>query len=402
MQILDIAISDVLFKQRREGELPANLRIYGWSPISISYLLTGYCENLIPQIEEIVAREGDTFNEAAFDVFAKPKGRVIRCPALPPIYDYELEPQGLFLIIPNGTEICGNIIAKLARFLAQVDGVLTFDTAAYNPEATKAIREWFGETGRKVYYTGPLIPSAPRPISRVSQGSDGGEDAMVYLEKQLAERGEKSISFGSMFWPSDPAKLLAALEVLMKKNIPFIPMTRPSPFAHIPDEFLSKVKAYSGAHVASWVPQLAVLEHPATGWCLTHGGHNTVLECIDAGVPMIVWPIAVDQEPNAAHLTDNLDVAYELLEVRNGAGLGPIFRTGRKLVETVHAVRGELEDVLVRAFGADGEAKRHRLLGVRAKLRQAWADGEEKGDGVKGVAKEEVESFLDDVYAHSA
>ncbi|KAH9893511.1 UDP-Glycosyltransferase/glycogen phosphorylase [Cubamyces lactineus] len=403
VDILAIAISDVLFKQRRDGELPTSLRIYGWSPISMSYLLTIYRKDLIPQVEEIVARDGVTFNEAAFDIFAKPKGRVIRCPALPPMYDYELEPQGLFLVIPNGPEICGNIVCKMARFLAQVDGILTFDAAAYNLEATKALREWFGETGRKVYYAGPLIPKAPRPKSHVSPDGDEG-DVIAFLDKQLAERGEKSViyvSFGSMFWPMDPSKLLAALEVLMDKDIHFL-MTRPSPFAHIPDEFLDKVKAYPGAHVANWAPQLAVLEHSATGWCLTHGGHNTVLECIDAGVSMIVWPIAVDQEPNAAHLTDNLDIAYELLEVRHGAGLGPIFRTGRKLVGTVDAVRDELEDVLARAFGADGEAKRQRLLDVRAKLKQAWAEAAGEEDDVKGIARREVQGFLDDVFLHSA
>ncbi|KAI0323798.1 UDP-Glycosyltransferase/glycogen phosphorylase [Cubamyces sp. BRFM 1775] len=384
---LAITIADVLFKQRRNGQLPANVGIYGWSPIATSYLLTTYREDLIPRIEEMVAREGVTFNEAAFRLFAVPTGRVVRCTALPPMYDYELEPQGLLLV---------------------VDGVLTFDAAAYNPQATKALREWFGETGRKIYYAGPLIPSAPRPISRTSRGGEDneGREVMAFLDKQLTQRGEKSviyISFGSMFWPMDPAKLLAALEVLMETHISFL-MTRPSPFAHIPDEFLDKVKAYSSAHVANWVPQLAVLGHPAMGWSLTHGGHNTVLECIDAGIPMIIWPIAADQEPNAAHLTDNLDIAYELLEVRNGAGLGPIFRTGRKLVGTVDAVREELKDVLVRAFGADGEAKRQRLLGVRAKLGEAWAEDEGEGERneVKGFAKEEVESFLDEVYAYSA
>ena len=73
--------------------------------------------------------------------------------------------------------------------------MLTFDAAAYNPEATKAVREWFGETGRKVYYAGPLIPNAPRPISRASQGSsegDEGAEVMAFLDKQLTERGEKS------------------------------------------------------------------------------------------------------------------------------------------------------------------------------------------------------------------
>ena len=68
MQNLAITIADVLFAQRRDGQLPVNLRIYGWSPIATSYLLTTYREDLIPRIEEMVAREGVTFNEAAFKV----------------------------------------------------------------------------------------------------------------------------------------------------------------------------------------------------------------------------------------------------------------------------------------------------------------------------------------------
>ncbi|KAH9889844.1 UDP-Glycosyltransferase/glycogen phosphorylase [Cubamyces lactineus] len=401
---LAITIANVLFRQRQDGDVPANLRIYGWSPVTTSYILSTYREDLIPRVEEMVAREGVTFNEAALKLFAEPTGRVVHSPALPPMYDYELEPQGLVLIVPTGPEMCGNIFIRLARFLTQVDGLLTFDASAYNHKATKAMRDWFGETGRKVYYAGPLIPSATRPISRTSQAhgeGDEGRTVMAFLDKQLAARGEKSviyISFGSMFWPMDPAKLLAALEVLMQKNIPFL-MTRPSPFAHIPDEFMNKLATYPGAHVANWVPQLAVLEHHATGWCFSHGGHNTVLECIHTGIPMILWPIAADQEPNAAHLTDQLDVAYELLEVRHGAGFGPIYRTGRKLVGTVDAVRDELEDVLVRAFGADGEAKRQRLLGVRAELEQAWAEaGAEGAEGVRRMMDRHPKSIPSDYY----
>ena len=82
-------------------------------------------------------------------------------------------------------------------------------------------------------------------------------------------------------------------------------MTRPSPYAQIPDAFLAKLRDYQDAFIAEWIPQLAVLEHPvsvlsyrsanfrltkglpqATGWYLTHGGHNSVLESIYAGVPM--------------------------------------------------------------------------------------------------------------------
>ncbi len=101
----------------------------------------------------------------------------------------------------------------------------------------------------------------------------------------------------------------------------------------------------------------------------------------------IVWPIVVDQPTNAIHLTEDLDVAYELLEVRNGTGLMPIYRTGRTPAGTLDAVRAELRDVLARAFGADGQEKRARLQKVRKTLEGAWAEG--------GAGKRDVETFVD-------
>lgn len=103
----------------------------------------------------------------------------------------------------------------------------------------------------------------------------------------------------------------------------------------------------------------------------------------------ILWPIFTDQPVNAIHLTDHLDVAFELLEVRHGTGLGPIYRTGKTPTGTVAAVREELGRVLACAFGVDGEAKRKRLQVLRTSLDRAWAED--------GVAKQEVESFMEDL-----
>ena len=57
--------------------------------------------------------------------------------------------------------------------------------------------------------------------------------------------------------------------------------------------------------------------------------------------PRICWPFSADQPLNAMHITENLDIAYELLEVRTGPGLKPVHRTGKAPVGTLDAVRAE-------------------------------------------------------------
>jgi UDP:flavonoid glycosyltransferase YjiC (YdhE family) len=54
-------------------------------------------------------------------------------------------------------------------------------------------------------------------------------------------------------------------------------------------------------HVASWIPQHAVLPHAAA--VITHGGYGTVSAALGHGVPMVLLPISADQPINAARLT---------------------------------------------------------------------------------------------------
>ncbi|KAI8996244.1 hypothetical protein BD414DRAFT_558148 [Trametes punicea] len=451
--IVDFILVEVfvaLQKQRESSSVPLSLNLYCWLPVATNCILPLYGEDRLPLAEALAERDGISFNDAAHAIFAVPKGQVVHCPGLPPMYDYELAPQAR----PMLPGACGRVFVRLSRMFQQADGVLTMDAAEYHPEVTSALREWFGERGRKIYYAGPLVANAESmqnqvPVDQPAHGSQGTPDGarpeedgqrgvLRFLDEQLKAHGARSViyvSFGSMFWPLDTAKLVAALEVLMEQTVPFV-LTRPSPFASIPEAAMERLAQYDGAFVANWVPQQAVLNHPATGWCLTHGGHNTVLECILAGVPMIVWPVTADQPTNAVHLTEDVEVAYELLEVRNGTGLGPICRTGRALVGTVDAVRDEVRGVLARAFGRDGGAKRARVCALRERLVDAWAVEEEEGEGEeerggeegvrgngvglgaengeervrvrvrvggggssRGVGRRELEAFLDDVCA---
>ena len=53
-------------------------------------------------------------------------------------------------------------------------------------------------------------------------------------------------------------------------------------------------------HVTDFVPYRAVLKRAAL--CITHGGSNTVLDALACGVPLLVRPVAFDQQGNLARV----------------------------------------------------------------------------------------------------
>lgn len=197
-------------------------------------------------------------------------------------------------------------------------------------------------------------------------------------------------------------------------------MAHASPFSNVPDEVNERVKASGAGLIVPWAPQQAILEHSvrlprspiwslltitqATGWFVTHGGFNSIVESVYAGVPMYVrldpsrctiklssshhricWPFSADQPLNTVHLTENLDVAYELLEVRTGDGLKPVYRTGKAPIGTLEAVRAEAAAVLEKAFGGDGDRKRANIRKIREVSLELW-----QPRGASAVAAEQL------------
>ncbi|KAI0706808.1 UDP-Glycosyltransferase/glycogen phosphorylase [Cerioporus squamosus] len=361
-----------------------NVKAYIWAPVAMVSVPMLFGRDFEPQARAEAARKGVSFDSVCLEMYLSKSSNegIVRTPCTPPMYTYEAHPQSF----PFPPDMAGTILVKIGGNLQKCDGLLTFDAADYFPQATETMRAWFAETGRKVCFTGPLIPTRPEDTSSDPRSAR----ILEFLDEKLTTNGEKSvvyISFGSLFWPMDDAKLLAILDVLMEKNISFV-MSGAAAFSRKPPaEMREKLARYSDAIMADWVPQQALLEHPATGWYISHGGHNSTLETIMTSIPTILWPIEADQPMNAIHLAENLGIAYELIEVRHGAGAGKIYRTGRTPIGTVDAVKAEFRDVLERAFGEDGARKRARLEEVRRTLEGAWAED--------GPARREVEEFLD-------
>ena len=102
----------------------------------------------------------------------------------------------------------------------------------------------------------------------------------------------------------------------------------------------------------------------------------------------ILWPLCGDQPLNAVHVTDTLQIGYELLEVRSGHGLKRIYRNGYTPEGTLETVQAEAREVLAKAFGQDGAEKRKRLEGLRKTIIREWEDG---------MSKRDVTAFVDSI-----
>lgn len=95
-----------------------------------------------------------------------------------------------------------------------------------------------------------------------------------------------------------------------------------------------------------------------------------------------------DQPTAAADLTENLKVAFELIEVRTGVNdMKPILRSGRRATGTKEAVGKEFRQVLTECRGEKGDALRRNALELKGKLKEAWEEG--------GSSKLELNAFFE-------
>ncbi|KAG5650748.1 hypothetical protein H0H81_011179, partial [Sphagnurus paluster] len=272
--------------------------------------------------------------------------------------------------------------------LLSCDAFLMASSDAYEKESIDALRGWFASELRKPSYTvGPLLAVSVTTRSDINKNA-GVE---VFLDEMLQNHGKRSvffISFGTIFWPvSNIHYLEEVVDAFIEKKIPFI-LSHASPFAQIPPQMSKKIDISKIGLLTSWSPQQFILNHPATGWFLTHGGHGGVTESLSSGIPLIFWPFEADQPSAAAHVTENLRAGFELLEVRTGRGLGPIHRNGKIPKGTREAVGEEIRRVLDACQSKEGAEMRANAERIKTEFKLAWEEG--------GHAKLAMRHFLED------
>ncbi|KAN0066589.1 hypothetical protein ACQY0O_000683 [Thecaphora frezii] len=133
------------------------------------------------------------------------------------------------------------------------------------------------------------------------------------------------ISFGTMFRPT-PSQLVQMLEILVHEqpSLPFLwtlgsgkDLIASCPAAERDRvRFLqSQLLASGRGRLVDWADQHAVLQHPSTGFFLSHGGWNSVQESLLTGKPLLVFPFFGDQLFDA-YLVKSLGVAYHIQSSR--------------------------------------------------------------------------------------
>ncbi|KAH9476237.1 UDP-glycosyltransferase 84A1 [Psilocybe cubensis] len=365
------------------GHVATGIRF--WGPKTLG----GYGD-IEKQVDEEAARTGRSPKEISDELYNFPKranGEIVRVPGVPEMYDWEYFPQNLPFEMPFGE------FMKIAvNGLREADACFVTSSYLFEADSINALKTYFSELKQDVFVIGPLLPSG---YGIVSESARGSRETQEFLDKTQLRFGERSvtlISFGTVFWPTVQGYIEEVIEAFIEKNAPFI-LCYASPFANISENLKQRIARCGLGLISKWLPQQYILNHPATGWFMTHGGHNSVLESLGSGIPMICWPFEADQPAGAAHMSINLKVAFELIEVRTGPnGMKPLLRSGHKASGTREAVGVEIRRVIDLCRGDQGKELRQNAMELKTELSKSWDEN--------GISKKEMKRFAETYNLH--
>ncbi|KAL5527981.1 hypothetical protein ACEPAG_6782 [Sanghuangporus baumii] len=378
--IVDFFCYDILkgIRSISGSEVP----VYAWqsgSATAVLYLFGpetfGGKGDLAEKLSKITAEDAIGREKEIAMVLRGSGQKLLALPDLPLMYEHEHRPQ--IRAIPVNMDKAAAFMQYNYRFFAECDGVIHATSKLFEGEAVGKWQEWY--SSRPVFAMGPISPPASADdIARERSKSAVGQEVEVFLNESLDKFGPNSvvfISFGTVWWSSQPEKIWTFIDVLLELGIPFL-MSHASIVASVPEHVSVKIKASGVGYLSKWLPQQMILRHKACGWFVTHCGHNSVMESLSEGVPLICWPFDADQPTNAANIVSVHGAGYELLEVRTGQGLLPIHRLGDMApVGTLDAVRQEAIEILTKARGKDGEAKREKAQWFMEQFAKSWEEG---------------------------
>ncbi|KAL8256549.1 hypothetical protein R6Q59_031616 [Mikania micrantha] len=196
--------------------------------------------------------------------------------------------------LPSGV-VMGNLespfatmLHKMGRTLARANAVPINSFQELDPDLTKNLSSNLNK----------FLNIGPFNLTTKEKTSEHDEYACISWLDNQKTRTVAYICFGTVFTP--PAHELVELaEALEETETSFLWSINKDSYKHFPKGFLERTSANETGKVVPWVPQDQVLNHVAIRVFVTHGGWNSVLESVGAGVPMICRPFIGDQHMNS-------------------------------------------------------------------------------------------------------
>ncbi|PKU72003.1 cis-zeatin O-glucosyltransferase 2-like [Dendrobium catenatum] len=242
-------------------------------------------------------------------------------------------------------------------------GIIANSCRVLDGEFVDLLAEEYGS--KKVFAVSPLHLIGPR----VAAVSEKRHDCLVWLDKQPVA-SVVYLSFGS-------TTTMAGVQVeqlaigLRRSGQRFIWVIREadegaigsesdSRTGGLPAGFKEEMEGF-GMIMKGWAPQVDILAHPSTAAFVSHCGWNSIMESLSYGVPIIAWPMQIDQPRNAMVLTEYLKSGVMVREWDHRKEVVP----AAKVEEVVRMVVVEEE----------GKEMRERAKKIGEEIQKAVAEG---------------------------
>lgn len=317
------------------------------------------------------------------------------------IYDMsELEDSDAELVVPSLTRTyplkCLPYIFKSKEWLSffvtqarrfrETKGILVNSAAELEPHALKFLSN--GNTPA-VYPVGPLLHL------KNEADDDSVDEKQSEILQWLDEQPPRSVlflCFGSMggFSEEQAKEIAVALERSghrflwsLRRASPNVMKEPPGVFKNLeeilPEGFIDRTE--ERGKVIGWAPQVAVLEKPAIGGFVSHGGWNSTLESLWFGVPMAIWPLYAEQKFNAFEMVEELGLAVDIKKHWRGDLL--LGRTEMEIVMAEEIERG------IKCLMEQNSDVRKRVKEMSQKCHEALMEG--------GSCETALKRFIQDV-----
>jgi isoflavone 7-O-glucosyltransferase len=252
----------------------------------------------------------------------------------------------------------------------ECDGIIVNTFDGIEGRAIKALNEGlFIPNGiPPIFCTGPLIAS--------SYGEDEN-GCLSWLDSQPIQ-SVVLLSFGSMgrFSKAQLNEIALGLEKSEQRFLWVVrtelDLEEQSLDKLLPEGFLERTKE-RGMVVRNWAPQGAILKHDSIGGFVTHCGWNSVLEAVCEGVPMVALPLYAEQRLNKVILVEEMKVALELKDSKDGFVSGT--ELGDRIKELMDSDKGkEIRQIIFKMKISAKEAREEGGSSLIAlnKLAQLW------------------------------